>query len=305
VILLEMLLRGRNLSLPDAMMGLRLVCEIGDELQDEVKEHFPELGQVREYAQFCEAIGGLSTFLRTARPSAADLANAIGTFGTVAGSLGEVSEVKIEKAPPPEVVKAAAAAAAAAVEEDEPEAAPEPKVAPGAVELSWEGLKEASELPQKVFMDGQNFSLIDEIDMGDKKSQSDHDFEFGGTKAPPSRTSLAAKYPDGRQVKAGGVMHQGGFSQWKIKGLKPGRDLIIAKRIDFARGDIVTAIEVEGQNVGEWEIMGSDRTNRWRNWLFKVPGQLVVKGEVTCKQIAVRAERDINMYGLWFYQADE
>ena len=38
-------------------------------------------------------------------------------------------------------------------------------------------------------------------------------------------------------------------------------------------------------------------------WLFKVSGDLVAAEEVVCKQTVVEAERDINMYGLWFYQA--
>ena len=108
----------------------------------------------------------------------------------------------------------------------------------------------------------------------------------------------------------------GGTSKWQIKGLTPGKDVIIAKRIDFARGDIVARIEIDGKAVGNWEVRlknqitrgnwvvrGSDRRNRWRNWLFKVPGEFVGKADVDCAQVAVEAERDINMYGLWFYCA--
>jgi hypothetical protein len=31
----------------------------------------------------------------------------------------------------------------------------------------------------------------------------------------------------------------------------------------------------------------------------------VKKDAVECKQVAVEADRDINMFGLWFYQAKE
>ena len=79
----------------------------------------------------------------------------------------------------------------------------------------------------------------------------------------------------------------------------------LEKRIDFVRGDIVTRIEIDGKAVGDWSIEGSDRRHRWRNWLFKVPGDAVGKDAVECRQVAVAADRDINMFGLWFYQAME
>lgn len=173
--------------------------------------------------------------------------------------------------------------------------------APDEKQLSWEELQESSELPEKLFMDGKGYTLVDQIVMGDRGSEAAHSFGIEGSKQDWTNVQTF-KYPDGVKATARGRAHVGGTSKWTIKNLTPGKDLVIAKRIDFARGDIVARIEIDGKAVGEWEIRGSDRRNRWRNWLFRVPGEFITRPEVSCAQVAVEAERDINMFGLWFYQ---
>lgn len=182
--------------------------------------------------------------------------------------------------------------------------APKPKEGPAAdeKELSWEELQKSSVLPEKLYMDGQSYVLVDTISLGDRASEASHDFAIEGAKQDWT-ANQSFKYPDGGTATSRGRAHVGGTSKWKIKNLTPGKELLIAKRIDFARGDIVARIEIEGKDVGNWEIRGSDRRARWRNWLFRVPGDFVNKADVNCAQVAVEAERDINMYGLWFYAA--
>ena len=47
---------------------------------------------------------------------------------------------------------------------------------------------------------------------------------------------------------------------------------------------------------------GTDRVNRWRNWPYTIPGDVINKSTVTIKQSAITAGRDINMFRYWFYQ---
>ena len=80
---------------------------------------------------------------------------------------------------------------------------------------------------------------------GDRKSEASHDFQIVGAKQD-WKANQTFSYPDGVKATARGRSHVGGTSQWNIQNLAPGRDVVIAKRIDFVRGDIVTRIEIDG-----------------------------------------------------------
>ena len=60
---------------------------------------------------------------------------------------------------------------------------------------------------------------------------------------------------------------------------------------------------IDGKSAGVCSCGGTDRVNRWRNWPYVISGELVTKNTVTVKQVSMTAERDINMFRYWFYQA--
>ncbi|MDC3378838.1 hypothetical protein OAX78_00965 [Planctomycetota bacterium] len=307
VVTLEMLLETNTLDSPELIKGLRLMLELADEMRTDVDAHFPELNGVREWEQWKEVIESLRGMSKEAKPLRGDIENLLNRLGSASDSLRLASDVKKPEPAPMPVAVAGQPEAAEEGAEEEPEAEPEPEVptvAPGAVEISWEDLKKSSKLPDKIYMDGKNFTLVDQIALGDRKSEAAHSFAIEGAKQDWS-TNQSFKYPDGVKATARGKAHVGGLSKWTIGNLAPGRDVVIAKRIDFVRGDIITRIEIDGAAVGDWSIDGSDRKFRWRNWLFKVPGDSIKSSSAECRQVAVEAERDINMFGLWFYQAVE
>ena len=116
---------------------------------------------------------------------------------------------------------------------------------------------------------------------------------------------ITIKHPDGTKTQSKGQAHVGGYSQWNFLNVEPDKPLIIAKRIDYAYSGLVTGIYADDQHVGDWKIEGQDRKCRWRNWLFKIPGNFITRDEVTIKQVSVDAEREVNMFKLWCYQAIE
>jgi hypothetical protein len=302
VVTLTMLLETGALDAPELIKGVRLMIDLADEMRLDVDANFPELNGVREWEQWKELIEALRGMAKEAKPLRGDLENLVSRLAMAAGNLKLASDVKPAPAPMP--TKPMKKAAEEAPEEEAPPEPAKPAKAPDAVELTWEQLKESSQLPPRIFMDGKNYDLVDQISIGDRTSELDHAFAIEGAKQDWS-TNQTFTYPDGVKTGARGKAHVGGLSKWMIKNLLPGKDVVVAKRIDFVRGDIVTRMEVDGQAVGEWEIRGSDRKNRWRNWLFKVPGTSVKKDAVECKQVAVEADRDVNMFGLWFYQAKD
>lgn len=299
---LGMLLASNNLDLPQVIQGIRLVLELADEMRGDVDLNFPQLNGVREWEQFKEIVEGLRGMAREAKPLRGDIENLLNRLGGAADNLRLVADVKPSAPPPPKPVESKQPDA-----EDEPEDEPEPEVPqrdPSAKELTWEQLRESSTLPEKIYMDGKNYLLVDSIDVGERKSETSHNFQIVGAKQD-WKANQSFSYPDGVKATARGRSHVGGTSQWEIQNLKPGAEVVIAKRIDFVRGDIVTRIEIDGSAVGDWTIDGSDRKHRWRNWLFRVPGDAIKGANAECKQVAVEADRDVNMFGLWFYQAQE
>ena len=64
-------------------------------------------------------------------------------------------------------------------------------------------------------------------------------------------------------------------------------------------------IHADGTLVGEWKIEGQDRKFRWRNWLFKIPGEFVKNDKLTIKQETIESDREVNMFKLWCFQALE
>jgi hypothetical protein len=109
-------------------------------------------------------------------------------------------------------------------------------------------------------------------------------------------------YPDKETVSDSGVAYIGGEAKWQVQNLKPGKDLIVIKRFDAILGEQICDISVDGKKVGQWKVTEADRKHRWRNHYFLVPGTFVTNDSLEMSAKAVSAERDINMFQLWFYQ---
>ncbi|MBI3725786.1 hypothetical protein HY251_17805 [bacterium] len=297
VVTLQMLNEAGQLDYDETLKGVKIIIDLGEELAHEVDVAAPELNSVREYAAWKSMLDALRGIVREAKPNRHDLENMLNRLAGATSSLKLASDVKPAAPPPVKKIEGAAAP------EEKPKEAEKPAAPPDAVQMSWQDLQKSSKLPKKIYMDGKCYDLVDEVVLLDKKSEADHDFAIEEARQDWT-TNQTFKYPDKTSTTARGRAHVGGLSRWKIKNLKPAKELIIAKRIDFVRGDIVTRMEIDGQPVGEWKIDDSDKTYRWRNWLFRVPAAAVTKGEALCRQVAVEAERDINMFGLWFYQEE-
>ena len=115
-----------------------------------------------------------------------------------------------------------------------------------------------------------------------------------------SRQRLA--YPDGKSLEDVGRATFRLRHLSKVKGVTPGKRLLIVRRMDYVYGDYSLEFEVDGKKAGICECPGTDRINRWRNWPHIIPAEFVVRAEPNVKQIAVTAGRDISMFRYWFHQ---
>lgn len=302
VSMLQMLAVGNLVrSIEEATKMLRMIAEYEQDMLSEFQSLYPEMVDTREYMDMKENVQGLLHLTRAPKFTE-DEFNSILSYEMKAlesaSGLGEMEVREPEPEPEPESVAAAVVAAA-----PEPEPEPVSKALPGSKELTWDELQELSgELPDLIFLEDHNYRKVDEIKMLDKANEKEHDFKMEAYKDQWS-TNQSYQYPDGTKISSKGRAHVGGYSEWDFLNVETGRDLIIAKRVDYAFSGLTTAIFADGKKVDDWKIEGQDRKFRWRNWLFRIPGDFVSRDRVTVKQECVDAEREVNMFKLWCYQA--
>ncbi len=73
-------------------------------------------------------------------------------------------------------------------------------------------------------------------------------------------------------------------------------------RMDYVHGDWKADMLVNGERCGVWECPGEDRRFRWRNHPFVIEAKYVNDTRLMVRQVPVTADRDINMFKLWFLQ---
>lgn len=168
----------------------------------------------------------------------------------------------------------------------------------------WEKVKVMSQadLPKSLRIDGVEWTLIDTLDILDEKSEEAHRFAIKEAR-DSWRSRQRIRYPDGTVVEDAGIAHEGGFATWDVKNVTPHRPLAVVRRMDYVRGDYEIEYLVNDQRVGICQCQGSDRRYRWRNWPYVISEEFITSENINIKQTALTADRDINMFRLWFYQA--
>ena len=85
--------------------------------------------------------------------------------------------------------------------------------------------------------------------------------------------------------------------------LKPGKDLIVIKRFDAILGEQICDISVDGKKVGQWKVDRGGPQAPLAQPLLPRAGHVrhQRQPEMSARRRS-RAERDINMFQLWFYQ---
>ena len=172
-----------------------------------------------------------------------------------------------------------------------------------AISQEWTKVKEWSgDLPEVVSIDGQEWTLIDTIDVLNKDSEVAHAFQINEAR-DSWRARQRIRYPDGVTVEDVGIAHEGGYTSFEIHNVTPNRPVMLLRRMDYARGDFEIEYYANEMRVGISQCAGSDKRFRWRNWPFLIPAEFVTSEVLKVTQKALTAARDINMYRFWFYQA--
>ncbi len=268
---------------------VQLIVEMQHECVVEIEIGHPGLAQKKEFADFRKHVEILKGLLGERRF----------TFD----SLQNLAAYEQKAA---EIVAAAFGGPAVTIEPEPGK--PEPKKPAVSIDgmpayQDWEQVKGISQenLPEQIAVNGVPWVMVDKINVMDKESEEAHSLQVLDAK-DSYRSRQKLKYPDGTVLEDVGRAHVGGYATFKVKNLTPGKDLAVVRRIDYVYGDYELEFFVDGRSAGISDNKGTDRVNRWRNWPYVIPAEYITKSEVTLKQVAVTAGRDINMFRYWFYQ---
>jgi hypothetical protein len=259
-------------NLADVLLGL---VELEREMVEAVEKDFPQIAARKGFPDYKKALEALTKVVRD-RPRDADGCMGIARF--LNASNQALTPIVKEKLTP---------SAKANVKGEQ---------------VTWKDvISRSKDFPEELNIDGSNFLRADHLQLVNDESEKAHKFVIEGQKDMwKSRQTFT--YPDKEQVSDSGVAYIGGQAKWQIHNLKPGKDMIVIKRFDAILGEQICDILVDSKKVGQWKVTEADRKHRWRNHYFLVPGTFITAETVEMISKAVSAERDINMFQLWFYQ---
>jgi hypothetical protein len=260
-------------NLSEVLTGL---VELSREMVEEIEKNHPNVGARKGFNDYKKSLEALQKLVRD-RPR--DIEGCAGIVRFLNSANQSLQAVAKEKSGP--VAKG-------------PDAVGE--------KVTWKDIVFYSKaFPSSLNIDGSNFAQVDHIKLVDDESTKTHKFVIEGQKDMwKSRQNFS--YPDKVEVSDAGVAYIGGQSKFNVLNLKPGKDLIVIKRYDAILGEQQCEILADGKKVGTWKTAEIDRKHRWRNHYFLVPGTFVTGESLEIVKKATSAERDINMFQLWFYQ---
>lgn len=298
----EMLVGSPMMGLHEVFRTLTVIVDLEKEVIDEMQAS-ADLAQRDGFKDFQHNVGELMNLLREPLMTVERLRVGLDYQSRASSGLARFLNEPVRSAPMPTVTTAPATPT--------PVPAPVaevPAIPPGTKQVSWEQLTKLSftgDPPSQLAIDGVVFSLIDQIQPTIRQSEESHQFAIREVRPESQGTqNNEFSYPDGTRVQARGRWHLGGHAEWVVGNVKRGKDLVLMKRIDMVNAGLVAEVYVNDHKVSEaWEIKDSDRKNRWRNWLFRVPGDLVTTDTVKIRHVTMSAKVEANYYGLWFYQA--
>ena len=297
-LIMEMLVHTGNLDLRNIFPVLDRVIDLEWMFINEVEAKIPVISAKKDFAQYKKNIEILKGLIVERKISVEYLDSILQYQEKACEALRKIFAKEMKPARKPSEIKP----------EEEAAAASGPTVRPdGLLSLDvggdWERVKvQSSEFEKTMEVEGVEWTMVDAIDILDRESEEGH--EFGIHEARDSyRSRQKLKYPDGTVVEDGGMAHEGGYSEFVIHGCSPGIDLAIIRRMDYVYGEYEAELHVNGKKVGVMTCPGEDRKYRWRNWVWVVPGEHIETEDVRVRQVNITADRDINMFHLWFYQS--
>ena len=250
-----------QLDLRNVFDVMGLILEMQQEVAVDVEVNHPTLAQRKEFADFRKHVEILKGLMGERRFTADALQN----MCAYQQKAGEIVASVFAGGPPVQLD-----------EEPRPGVPAQKK----AGTMDWEAVKALAQqdLPTEMDVDGQTWVRVDMIDVMDKDSEEKHALAINDAK-DSYRSRQKLKYPDGTVIEDVGRAHVGGYAQFNVSGLKPGKPLAVVRRMDYVYGDYEIEFFVDGKNAGVCSCAGTDRVHRWRNWPYVIAGRAHHQGQ--------------------------
>jgi hypothetical protein len=274
---LDMLLRTNLVDERNLYDLFAAIFKLQDDLIEDVEGNYPQYSSKKEFASFKKHVELLQGMYQEGNFNQETLTNVLGYQRKSTENLQTIFGGKVVK----KKVEAASKTA------DE--------------ELLEKIKVKSDDFGDIIEMDGVKLKRIDLVEVLNKRSEQDHKFRIVDA-SDKYRTRQKLKYPDGVIVEDIGLAYEGGYAEWEISNVAPNKDVFMFMRMDYVHGDWEAEIQVNGKKTGAMVCKGDDRKFRWRNWPYKIPADYVSDTFLTIRQTPVTADRDINMFKLWFYQ---
>jgi len=274
---LDMLLRCNIVDERNLYDLFSTVFEFQEELVADVEANYPQYATKKEFASFKKHVELLQGMYKEKNFNAETLVNVLGYQKKSTENLQTIFGGKVVKK---------------AVE----------TTAKTSDDVILAKLKEKSDdFADNLEVEGVKLKRIDLVDILEKDSESKHKFRIVDAK-DKYRTRQKLKYPDGVIVEDVGIAYEGGYAEWEISNVTPNRDIYMFMRMDYVHGGWECEISVNGKKTGSMVCEGEDRKFRWRNWPYKIAAEYVTDTFLTIRQTPNSADRDVNMFKLFFYQ---
>lgn len=274
---LDMLLRCNIVDERNLYDLFSTVFEFQEELVQDVEANYPQYATKKEFASFKKHVELLQGMYKEKNFNSETLVNVLGYQKKSTENLQTIFGGKVVK----KVVETTA------------------KTSDDAIIAK---LKEKSDdFTDIVEVEGAKLKRVDMIDILEKDSESKHKFRIVDAK-DKYRTRQKLKYPDGVIVEDVGIAYEGGYAEWEVSNVTPNKDLYMFMRMDYVHGGWECEMSVNGKKTGSMVCEGEDRKFRWRNWPYKISAEYVTDTFLTIRQTPNSADRDVNMFRIWFYQ---
>lgn len=160
-----------------------------------------------------------------------------------------------------------------------------------------------TEPPQRISLEGRPFMRVDSLEVTNTASIEAHFFrpDVGANDVVQGITP--GVYPDGTRLSDGGLSYRRGSIYFQINNVKPGRDLLMLRRVELRQLRAEEEVRIDDQPVGMWKIEGDDREHGWRNLLYMVDGEYLVGPRPRVRLRLTDGSSPSNLYRFWFYQA--
>jgi len=155
-------------------------------------------------------------------------------------------------------------------------------------------------MPSRVRVDGEEWALVDELELRNRESEDRHAFRIEGTRRS-FRERETQRYPGGSGIEGRGHRHQGGEALFRVGNLMPGAPLVMVRQC-WAQGSEHGKVRVDGRPIGSIQETEVDARSPWRNRAFVVPADVVQREELPFEVLDSGSDRGLTWFHVWFYQ---